>query len=112
MESYSIKTQKNDGNTVPIYGTVPSGEDVHDHFLNRVERKSISESLRDVSLSLRGLNISVGESIRRSVVSSLRYGGKRCSIRDSGGTATVSTEIFNLMKNLIGCGMLSLPYGV
>jgi hypothetical protein len=29
----------------------------------------------------------------------------------SGGTATVSTEIFNLIKSIVGAGVLSLPAG-
>ena len=31
---------------------------------------------------------------------------------ESGGTATVSNEIFNLVKNIVGAGVLSLPAGI
>ena len=30
----------------------------------------------------------------------------------SGGTATMSTEIFNLVKSIVGAGVLSLPAGI
>ncbi|KAL7581380.1 hypothetical protein ACA910_021972 [Epithemia clementina (nom. ined.)] len=31
---------------------------------------------------------------------------------DGGGTATIPNEVFNLVKSIIGSGVLSLPYGV
>ena len=31
---------------------------------------------------------------------------------DGGGTATIPNEIFNLVKSIVGSGVLSLPYGV
>lgn len=31
---------------------------------------------------------------------------------ESGGTATVSNEIFNLVKGIVGAGVLSLPAGM
>ena len=34
------------------------------------------------------------------------------SITDGGGTATVPEEIFNLIKSIIGAGVLSLPAGI
>jgi len=39
---------------------------------------------------------------------------KKINIRggQSGGTATMSTEIFNLVKSIVGAGVLSLPAGI
>ena len=52
-------------------------------------------------------------SLTESVRQLLHYEGDRCSIRDLGqGRATVTSEIFNLAKNLIGCGVLSLSNGI
>jgi len=31
--------------------------------------------------------------------------------RESGGTATIPTEVFNLIKSIVGAGVLSLPAG-
>jgi len=39
-------------------------------------------------------------------------GGKEESKSVGGGTATVPSEIFNLVKNIVGAGVLSLPAGV
>jgi len=51
-------------------------------------------------------------SIRDLLNSSLRLDGALCSSVHLGGTATVSNEIFNLIKNIVGCGVLSLPSGI
>lgn len=38
--------------------------------------------------------------------------GKPASVRHHGGKTTIPNSIFNLIKNIIGNGMLSLPYGI
>ena len=38
--------------------------------------------------------------------------GKPCDVRENEGTATMTNEIFNLVKNLVGAGALGLPSGV
>ena len=39
-------------------------------------------------------------------------GGDNCSVRSVGGNASIPSEIANLSKNLIGCGVLSLSNGI
>jgi len=39
-------------------------------------------------------------------------GGSANSNNNNGGTATIPTEVFNLVKSIVGAGVLSLPYGV
>lgn len=60
---------------------------------------------------LRNMNTIVrdtaGNLIRQSIT--LSFGGRQCSMRAVGGTATMPTEFFNLVKNLVGAGMLALP---
>jgi len=52
---------------------------------------------------------SIGEAI---VNSTMRFGGKLSSSRHFGGSSTMSNEILNLVKNIVGCGVLSLPSGI
>lgn len=51
-------------------------------------------------------------SIRNFVNRSLRFRGNLHSSRHHSGNATISNEIFNLVKNIVGCGVLSLPSGI
>lgn len=67
-------------------------------------RASFVEHLRGMNSSIRD---SAGNLIRQSVT--LSFGGRQCSIRDVGGTASIGTEFFNLVKNLVGAGMLAIP---
>lgn len=67
-------------------------------------RASFVQHLRGMNSSIRD---SAGNLIRQSVT--LSFGGRQCSIRAIGGTATMSTEFFNLVKNLVGAGMLAIP---
>jgi hypothetical protein len=64
-------------------------------------RNSILNNMRQ---SIRN---SAGNLMRQSVT--LSFGGRQCSVRASGGTATIPTEFFNLVKNLVGAGMLAIP---
>lgn len=42
----------------------------------------------------------------------IRGGGGGSSAFEGGGTATIPNEVFNLVKSIVGSGVLSLPYGV
>ena len=55
---------------------------------------SLSASLRKIQDSLAPFRASV-----------------RASVRDMGGTSTMSNEMFNLTKNLVGAGALGMPSG-
>jgi hypothetical protein len=45
---------------------------------------------------------SVRSSTREILRSSQRSLSRRCSVTDSGGTATIADEVFNLTKNIVG----------
>jgi len=68
-------------------------------------RQSVRESLAGIRDSL--ADSTAGQLLRQSVTLSLP--GRECSIRSMGGTASISTEFFNLVKNLVGAGMLAIP---
>mmetsp|Transcript_40699 Transcript_40699/g.85505 ORF Transcript_40699/g.85505 Transcript_40699/m.85505 type:complete len:482 (-) Transcript_40699:249-1694(-) len=72
---------------------------------NDSTRGSRQASLRD---SMRQL----GRSARNSIQDSLRFGGRQVSVRDLGGTSTITKSSFNLIKNIVGAGVLALPAGV
>lgn len=57
-------------------------------------------------------NRSLTNNFLSAVGSSLSLPGRRCSVRDLGGTASVPNEILNLVKNTVGCGVLSIPMGI
>jgi hypothetical protein len=42
---------------------------------------------------------------------SLRGGGQQGQQQQGGGTATIPNEVFNLIKSIVGAGVLSLPAG-
>lgn len=67
----------------------------------------IQQSIRDSGGSLVRTSVRL---TRQSIT--LSFGGRQCSVRMSGGTASMSTEFFNLVKNLVGAGMLAIPSGV
>jgi len=58
------------------------------------------------------LRSSVRSSVRSLVERSFVLEGVRCSVRDLGGNATVSSEVFGIAKNLVGGGVLSLSGGM
>ena len=68
-------------------------------------RESFAGSLQQLGQSIRSSQ--AGSLIRQSITLSLP--GRQCSVRDMGGTATIPTEFFNLVKNLVGAGMLAIP---
>jgi hypothetical protein len=41
-----------------------------------------------------------------------RGGGSGVGATESGGTATIPNEVFNLIKSIVGAGVLSLPAGM
>ena len=47
-----------------------------------------------------------------SIHNSLSFGGRQVSVRVLGGNSTISKSSFNLIKNLVGAGVLALPSGV
>ena len=63
--------------------------------------------------SIQGISPCVGTSLRNSIRDSLlSYGGRRVSIRDLGGRSSLFCCSTNLVKNLVGAGVLALPSGV
>jgi hypothetical protein len=69
-------------------------------------------SASSIAVSFRDSFRHLGSSTRNSIRESLRYGGRRVSIRDLGGSSTIPNSSFNLIKNLVGAGVLALPSGV
>lgn len=51
----------------------------------------------------------------KTTVSKTRLGNDAAAAavepQESGGTATIPTEVFNLIKSIVGAGVLSLPAG-
>ena len=50
--------------------------------------------------------------VRSTVRSILIFGGDNASVRELCGQATITSEVFNIAKNLVGSGCLSLPGGI
>lgn len=74
-----------------------SGEPDRDNVMPRLISKEASDSSRR---------------LEAFVNSSMRFSGKLSSSRHFGGSSTVSNEIFNLVQNIVGCGVLLLPSGI
>lgn len=55
---------------------------------------------------------SAASSVRDVLLSGFHYEGSVCSIREFGGDASIPNEIINMVKNLIGAGVLSLSGGM
>lgn len=79
-------------------------------------RNSIGDSLRSsivgIGTSTRSSIANLGMSTRDGIRNSLVFGGSRVSVRDLGGHSTIAKSSFNLVKNLVGAGVLALPSGV
>ena len=88
------------------YGSISeqSGDD-HINVLRSKRSSSFGQSIRNSI-------VGIGSLTRDSIRNSLHYGGKQVSVRDLGGTSTISKSSFNLIKNLVGAGVLALPSGV
>ena len=68
-------------------------------------------SLSELPRSLSHLSGSIRESLRDSLLN-VSGGGSKCSVRDLQGQSTIFKSSFNLIKNLVGAGVLALPSGV
>ena len=56
---------------------------------------------------------SFAESVQLLIASALDLPGENCSLASvQGGTTTMPNQTFNLIKNIVGCGVLALPNGV
>jgi hypothetical protein len=56
---------------------------------------------------------SFAESVQHFISSALSLPGENYSLASvQGGTTTISIQTFNLIKNIVGCGVLALPNGV
>jgi hypothetical protein len=67
-----------------------------------------------LGLRKRSHHRSISESISNLIYHSERAlsEGPSCSVRHFEGTATILTEVVNLIKNIVGSGMFTLPSGV
>ena len=66
------------------------------------------QSLRSSS-TRKSISKGISQSIRK--MKELVASSHRASLRDVGGTCTMSNEIFNLIKNLVGAGAFGIPSG-
>ena len=112
-----LKTKSYRG--VTVYGSVGDREDSPSivTYAKGTLDKSSSSGRRAAFRSVASSSLGSGKgSFRDSVHSfsrtSFRLPGEACSVRDLGGRATVSTQVFNLTKNIIGAGVLALPSGI
>jgi hypothetical protein len=80
----------------------------HGNAHGNTHRNSLGSSIRN-SLSSARLGIRASA---RSLGASLRFEGVGCSVRDLSGDATILSEVFNISKNLVGGGVLSLSGGM
>lgn len=103
------------------YGTIPQhqhqgGSSNDDHNHNDQDETSASYDYGHFITTSTGagtrrrpsyaasLRSSVRSSVRSLVSASFVLEGKRCSVRDLGGDATIVSEVFNIAKNLVGGG--------
>ncbi|KAL7552376.1 hypothetical protein ACHAWF_015619 [Thalassiosira exigua] len=75
-----------------------NNDDPNDRSIHRIRRGGLRQSI-DVSLR---------QSIRMLQDSMAPF---NASVREMGGTSTMSNEMFNLTKNLVGAGALGIPSG-
>ena len=61
---------------------------------------------------IRSRRKSFADSVRSSYSSIKLTSLQRCSIIDSGGTASITSEVFNLVKNAVASGALAIPSGI
>lgn len=70
-------------------------------------RRGVRSSLYEVRRSVRNSRV-----VRSSVVMVRQSMARRVSVREMGGTSSMSSEMFNLTKNLVGAGALGIPSGI
>jgi hypothetical protein len=98
-----IGTKESYGSTNINNGNVSFGDDEDFNPLRSIH------SMREPKP---GVSSSLGQSISKSIRKmKQRIIPHPASIRDMGGTCTMSNEMFNLVKNLIGSGAFSIPSG-
>lgn len=79
------------------YGSTTSDED-HIRSIHSLQSNGVRNSIRK----------SISKSIRKMKE---RMTPLRASVRDMGGTCTMSSEMLNLVKNLVGAGAFGIPSG-
>eukprot|EP00934_Nitzschia_sp_Nitz4_P005942 Nitzschia sp. Nitz4//scaffold16_size188269//49272//50926//NITZ4_001782-RA/size188269-augustus-gene-0.75-mRNA-1//1//CDS//3329538490//5932//frame0 len=89
------------------YGSIPDDEGSDPPLTTREMQQR-----RSSAGSIASLVNSVGSSVRESVHRGLHYGGENVSIIQMEGDSTITNSSFNLIKNLVGAGVLALPSGV
>ena len=90
-------------NSSNIYGSIHV-----DDFQTRLESYNGIQRSHSLGDSI----ASITSSVRDGIQESLNFSGNNCSIRELGGHSTISKSTFNLIKNLVGAGVLALPSGV
>ena len=94
-----------------------SGKASQAFFLNqrdgtRQNGANSNESGASVRLAANSIRLSIRNSLRSMVDAGFVLDGMPCSVRDIGGQATILSEVFNICKNLVGGGVLSLSGGI
>ncbi len=100
------------GDTAPKeeYGSIfPSVIDLDPPYSENQEKEESSFPKRGLS-SLS--TMSLRDILNNSGLLGLTSGDELCSSAHVGGSATLVNQSFNLIKNIVGCGVLSLPSGV
>mmetsp|Transcript_30823 Transcript_30823/g.66740 ORF Transcript_30823/g.66740 Transcript_30823/m.66740 type:complete len:500 (-) Transcript_30823:53-1552(-) len=90
------------------YGAIPVHHDHDDHYESSDDEQAVENSIHAHRHAP-----SVVSTIRSTVRSAMVFtGGFNASVRELSGQASVGSEVFNIAKNLIGSGVLSLPGGM
>jgi hypothetical protein len=69
-------------------------------------------SSNSIAASIGSSVASLGRSVRDEIHHGLHFGGENVSLRQLGGTSTITSSSANLIKNLVGAGVFALPSGV
>ena len=102
--SYHNNDSPGEGSASFIYNRQQQHEEnINNSIISRLSFRNSIASISHLSGSVRG-------SLRNSLIGI--SGGSKCSVRDLGGQSTISKSSFNLIKNLVGAGVLALPSGV
>ena len=104
-------TYEEDGSDDDDESLVSFADDDNDSF-RRYRRHTHEGRLSRIRSSFLSSRESIRESLRSVVDETFVLPGKPCDVRENEGTATMTNEIFNLVKNLVGAGALGLPSGV
>jgi hypothetical protein len=102
--------------TASTYGAISSTEDEEEELI--LQGAEYDEDGDDESVLEKDRNIhfnrqdGIISTIRMTVCSVMVFGGDNASVRELAGQASVTSEVFNISKNLVGAGVLSLPGGM